>query len=154
MCIFSFCFSTCTPPYSPPPFFAQCPTIVSSSPSTPGVFDLSLSSVGLKWHQLLSPFSSREWCSVFSTSPHSCRERQRLNLNTVFCLWIFVCLLEMVFCIIMIFFLLREWELTRHKPKIYYLTTPSMELFWSQVPLTKHPTRLFRWGRGFMLQNK
>lgn len=81
------------------------PNGVSGSPSAPGVCDLSPSSFGLKWHQLLSPFSSREWCSVFSTSPPV--ERQRLNLNTVYFLFIDLCLsFRNCFCIT--FFLLRE----------------------------------------------
>lgn len=56
------------------------------------------SSVGLKWHQLLSPFSSREWCSLFSTSPHSCRETKAEPQHCLFSVYgsLFV-FLEMVF---------------------------------------------------------
>lgn len=42
-------------------------------------------SIGLKWHQLLSPLSSREWCSVFSTSPHSCRDKGWTSTLFIFC---------------------------------------------------------------------
>lgn len=95
--------------------FCLKPNIVSSVPNTPGVYDLPFpSSVGQKWHQLLSPFSSREWCSVFSKSPHSCRKRQRLNLNTVHFLFMNICLsLRNVFVLILLLlsFLVRESEL-------------------------------------------
>lgn len=81
------------------------------------------SSVGLKWHQLLSPFIQQG--VVFSFFHLIPVERQKAEPQhcSFSVLWISVCLSEMFFCII-IFFLLRKWELTRHKPKIYYLTAP------------------------------
>lgn len=90
-------------PLYPLPHPLPCLVPSSSSPSILGLCDLSPPSVGLKWHQLLSPFSIREWCSVFSTSPHSCRER-RLNLNTVHFLFMDLCLLEMFFVLLLLFF--------------------------------------------------
>lgn len=81
----------------------------------------------VKWHQLLS-FSSREWCSVFSTSPHSCRETKAEPQHCSFSVfWIFVCLLEIVF--VLFFSCLESRNLIHQKkkkknPKIYYLTTP------------------------------
>lgn len=108
-------------PSSSPSALTMCPAhpaLQECVTSTP------LSSVGLKWHQLLSPFSSREWCSLFSTSPHSCRETKAEPQHCLFSFYgSLFCLLEIVF-VLLFFFLLREWELTRHKPKIYYLTTP------------------------------
>lgn len=52
--VLQFLFSLVYPP------LCLLPNIVSSSPNTPGVYDLSPPSVGLKWHQLLSPFLQQE----------------------------------------------------------------------------------------------
>lgn len=90
---------------------AQCPTSLQLTPPHTHTFI-----VGLKWHQLLSPFSSREWCSVSSTS--FLQRDKRLNLNTVsFSLYGSFCLSFRNVVFLYFSFLLREWELTRHKPK-------------------------------------
>lgn len=97
-----FCLTPCIPT------IAQC----QLSPSTPGVCDLSLSCVGLKMAPTVISFLQEGVVFSRFTSPRSCRERPRLNLNTVHFLFMDLCLsFSNGFCIIIIIICLENENL-------------------------------------------